>query len=119
MGWRDIVMCSIFAIALPIGQAMFKWASIYNTRLEGPFVLKLLQNWPLMCAFAWYGMTAVFWFYILTRLPLSSAYVFSMLGSGLVPIMAWLIFKEQLSWHFIVGFGLMMVGFAVVMQGRT
>lgn len=112
-------MCSAFAVALPIGQVMFKWAANYNARLEGSFVLRLLQNWPLMMAFAWYAATAIFWFYILTRLPLSSAYVFSMLGAGLVPLMGWLIFKEQLTWQFAAGFGLMLAGFLVVMQGRT
>ncbi|MDP3749239.1 MAG: hypothetical protein Q8Q88_19560 [Phenylobacterium sp.] len=119
MGVKDFLMCTAFAVALPIGQAMFKWAAIYNERLEGPFFLKLLRNYPLMGAFGWYGLTAVFWFYILTRLPLSGAYVFSMLGSGLVPLMAWLIFKEQLTWQFAAGFGLMLVGFLVVMQGRA
>ncbi len=118
MSWREFLMCTAFAVALPIGQVMFKWAAIYNERLEGPFVLRLLQNWPLMTAFAWYAATAVFWFYILTRLPLAGAYVFSMLGAGLVPLAAWLIFKEQLNWQFAVGFGLMLVGFLVIMQGR-
>jgi drug/metabolite transporter (DMT)-like permease len=119
MTWREFLMCLAFAFALPIGQAMFKWAAIYSARLEGPFALKLLQNWPLMIAFGWYALTAVFWFYILTRLPLANAYVFSMLGSGLVPLIAWLIFKEQLTWQFVVGFGLMLIGFVVVMQGRA
>jgi drug/metabolite transporter (DMT)-like permease len=64
-------------------------------------------------------MTAIFWFYILTRLPLSSAYLFSMVGSGLVPLVAWLVFKEQLNWQFAAGFALMLIGFAVVMQGRA
>lgn len=119
MGWRDFLMCSAFAFALPVGQLMFKFAANYQARLEGPFLIRLLQNWPLMGAFAWYGLTAVFWFYILTRQPLSLAYLFSMVGSALVPIAAWLIFKEQLNWQFAAGFGLMLLGFAVVMLGRA
>lgn len=116
MHWKDALLCSVFAVALPVGQVMFKWASIYNTRLEGPFILRVLQNWPLMGAFAWYGVTALFWFYVLTRVPLSSAYMFSLVGSALVPLAAWLIFKEAFSWQMAIGYGLMLAGLVVVVS---
>ena len=69
-------------------------------------------------AFAWYGLTAFFWFYILTRVPLSLAYAFSIVGSGLVPLVAWLVFKEPLDWRFAAGYLLMLTGFAVIMSGQ-
>lgn len=112
-------MCVAFAVALPAGQAMFKLAAVYQQRLEGPFLLKLLKNYPLMGAFAWYGLTAVFWFYILTRVPLSNAYVFSLLGSALVPLIAVLVFKEPVSWRLVLGFVLMFAGVFLVAQPRT
>lgn len=118
MGLKDTLLCSVFAIALPIGQLMFKWAAIYNARLEGALPLRLIRNWPLLGAFAWYGVTALFWFYILTRVPLSNAYGFSILGSALVPLMAWVIFKEPASWKFAVGYGLMLAGFLVILQAK-
>jgi drug/metabolite transporter (DMT)-like permease len=115
MGLKDTLLCSVFAVALPVGQAMFKWAAIYNTRLEGPFALRVLQNWPLFGAFAWYGMTALLWFYVLTRVPLSSAYLFSLMGSALVPLIAWAVFKEPFSWPMLAGYALMLAGLTVVM----
>ena len=115
MGLKDSLLCGVVAIALPIGQAMFKWAAVYNGGLEGPFVLRLLRNYPLMAAFAWYGLTALFWFYVLTRVPLSIAYTFSILGAALVPLIAWLVFKEPLSWSFAIGYGLMIAGFGIIM----
>ena len=116
MHWKDAVLCSVFAVALPLGQVMFKYASIYNTRLEGPFLLRVLQNWPLIGAFAWYGVTALLWFYVLTRVPLSSAYAFSLAGSCLVPLAGWLVFKEQASWSMIAGYGLMIAGLFLVVR---
>nr|QQZ49918.1 EamA family transporter [Phenylobacterium glaciei] len=71
-----------------------------------------------MGAFGWYGLTALVWFYILTRTPLSTAYAFSILGSALVPVMAWVIFKEPASWKFAVGYGLMLAGFLVILQAK-
>lgn len=119
MKFQDFLLCSVFSLALPAGQAMFKWAAIYNERLSGPIVWRLATNWPLLGAFAWYGMTALLWFYILTRVPLSSAYACSVLGSGLVPLVAWLVFKESLSWQFAAGYLLMLAGLLVIMLGRA
>lgn len=114
----DYLLCAGFAVALPIGQLLFKWAALYQAQLAGPMPWKLLRNFPLMGAFGWYGLTALVWFYILTRTPLSTAYAFSILGSALVPLMAWVIFKEPASWKFAVGYGLMLAGFLVILQAR-
>ena len=117
--WKEAALCASFAVALPIGQTLFKWAAQYNEKLSGNLVIRLISNGPLIGAFAWYGLTALVWFYILTRVPLSTAYVFSILGSGLVPLIAWLVFKEPIGWRFAAGYALMMVGFAVIMQGQA
>lgn len=119
MNLKDAALCAGFAIALPIGQTLFKAAALYNARLTGPLPLRLIGNWPLIGAFAWYGFTALFWFYILTRVPLSFAYTFSIVGSGLVPLIAWLVFREPLDWRFAAGYVLMLAGFAVIMQGQV
>lgn len=119
MKLADVGLCVGCALALPLGQAMFKYAAIYNARLSGPLVLRVITNWPLIAAFAWYGITALVWFYTLTRVPLSIAYVFSIAGSALVPLTAWLVFKEPLSWRFAAGYALMMVGFVVIMTAQA
>jgi multidrug transporter EmrE-like cation transporter len=118
MSWKDMLLCAGFSLALPVGQTLFKFAAVNNARLSGPLVVRLVSNLPLLGAFAWYGLTALFWFYILTRVPLSLAYAFSIVGSGLVPLVAWLVFKEPLDWRFALGYVLMLAGFAVIMQGQ-
>ena len=118
MTLKEVLLCAGFSVALPIGQTLFKFAAIQNERLSGPLALRLAANGPLIGAFAWYGLTALFWFYILTRVPLSTAYAFSIVGSGLVPLVAWWVFKEPLDWRFAVGYVIMLVGFGVIMQGQ-
>ena len=118
MTWKDALLCAGFSLALPVGQTLFKFAALAHAKMSGPLPMRLITNLPLMSAFAWYGLTALFWFYILTRVPLSFAYAFSIVGSGLVPLMAWLVFKEPLDWRFAVGYVLMLAGFAVIMQGQ-
>jgi multidrug transporter EmrE-like cation transporter len=118
MSWKDMLLCAGFSLALPVGQTLFKFAAVTNARLSGPLPIRLISNLPLLGAFAWYGLTALFWFYILTRVPLSLAYAFSIVGSGLVPLVAWLVFKEPLDWRFALGYVLMLAGFTVIMQGQ-
>ncbi|MDP3660864.1 hypothetical protein [Phenylobacterium sp.] len=116
MPLKDLLLCASFAVVLPAGQAMFKWAAVHHASLQGDLATRLLHNYPLMAAFAWYGASALLWFYILTRVPLSAAYPVAILGSGLVPLVAWLLFKEPLSWRFAVGYGVMLVGFLIIVR---
>ena len=116
MSPKDVALCSVFAVALPLGQMLFKWGAVYNERLSGPFLARVVVNYPLIGAFAWYGVTALLWFYVLTRVPLSSAYAFSLVGSCLVPLAGWLVFKEQASWSMVAGYGLMIAGLFLVVR---
>jgi multidrug transporter EmrE-like cation transporter len=120
MSPKDIALCAAFAIAMPMGQAFFKWAAVTDqSRAGAPLVMRLATNVPLLLALAWYGLTALVWFYILTRLPLSRAYAFALAGTGLVPIIGWLIFKEPMSWRIAVGYLLMLAGLWVVQSQGT
>jgi drug/metabolite transporter (DMT)-like permease len=113
---KDMALCSVFAVALPLGQMLFKWGAVYNERLSGPFLARVIVNYPLIGAFAWYGVTALLWFYVLTRVPLSLAYGFSLVGSCLVPLVGWLVFKEQATWTMAAGYLLMMAGLFLVVR---
>ena len=114
MTLREALLCMGFSLALPIGQTMFKWAALQNERQQGPLLVRLITNGPLIGALAWYGVTALFWFYILTRVPLSRAYPFALAGTGLVPLIAWLAFREPFNWGVLAGYGLMLAGLVVI-----
>ena len=53
---KDIGLCSVFAVALPLGQVLFKWGAVYDKQLAGPFLVRVVQNYPLIGAFAWYAL---------------------------------------------------------------
>jgi multidrug transporter EmrE-like cation transporter len=111
---KDLVVCAAFALVLPTGQTLFKWGAVYNETLSGDFVGRILQNYPLMIALAWYGLSALLWFYILTRVPLSAAYPFALAGGAIVPLVGWLVFKEPASWTMVAGYLLMLVGLGLI-----
>ena len=118
MSPREMLMCSGFALALPIGQTMFKWAALHHERTSGPVLIRLMVNVPLLVALAWYAVTALAWFYVLTRVPLSRAYPFALAGTGLVPLIGWLVFHEPVSWRLGAGYVLMLAGLAL-MQSQS
>jgi drug/metabolite transporter (DMT)-like permease len=111
---KDLFLCLGFAVALPAGQMLFKFAADHSRAIQGGLVQKVVFNPPLIAAFAWYGLTALLWFYILTRVPLSAAYPFSILGSALVPILAWVLFRETISPQVWLGFAIMLGGFTLI-----
>ena len=116
MGAVDLLLCSAFALMLPAGQLMFKWAAMHPPAPGATAAGALLQRWRLWTALGWYGVTALFWFYILTRVPLSAAFPFSIAGSALVPLAAGLAFGEKLSWRYAAGYALMLAGLFVAVS---
>lgn len=117
MGGIDVLLCSAFALMLPAGQLMLKWAAMHPAAAGAPLMSALMQRWRLGAALGWYGLTALFWFYILTRTPLSAAFPFSIAGSALVPLAAGLVFGERLSWRYAGGYALMLTGLFVAVSG--
>jgi drug/metabolite transporter (DMT)-like permease len=87
-----------------------------HATLPGPVFERLWQNPQLFGAFAWYGASAVLWVYILTRVPLSLAYPVAILGSGLVPLLAWAVFREPIGWRMAIGYALMLAGLVLTQQ---
>lgn len=106
----DLARLAAYAAMVPVGQLLFKFASLRHHELEGPVLWRLAQNLPLAGAFAWYGVSAVLWLAILRRTPLSAAYPAAIVGAALVPPLAWAAFGEPLSWAMAGGYLLMLAG---------
>ncbi len=107
---KDIILCLAFSITMPVGQLLFKWAANNYNLVEGPPFPRILYNYALWGAFGWYAITALLWFYILTKVPLTLAYPASLLGAGIVPLLAWAVFGEPLSWRLLAGYVLLLAG---------
>lgn len=119
MSLADILLCSVFALTLPAGQLMFKWAALGRDVARPAVGLAMLANPRLMLAGVWYGFTALFWFYVLTRVAFTLAYPFAIAGSALVPVLARLVFKEPLSRVMLGGYVLVFTGLALVVWGKV
>ncbi|MFD1192280.1 MULTISPECIES: hypothetical protein [Phenylobacterium] len=114
MAVGDILLCAVFAGTLPVGQLLFKWAAMSRDPDRPAVGLAMLTNPRLILAGAWYGFTALFWFFVLTRVAFNRAYPFAILGSALVPVLAHLVFKEPLTRAMLAGYALVFAGLALV-----
>ena len=115
----EIAMCAVFALTLPTGQLLFKWAADYQAPPRETIAARLASHWRLGLACGWYGLTALFWFFVLTLVPLSEAYPFAIAGSALVPLAAALVFREPVSWRYAAGYALLLAGLALAIRGAA
>ena len=107
----QIMLCAGYALSLAAGQILFKMAADAWVRESGPqaTLLSALSPWAV-AAGVWYAGVSILWMYILRSVDLSRAYVFVLAGSALVPIVAWLLFKEELTARYAAGAALILLG---------
>lgn len=107
----QILLCAGYALSLAAGQILFKLAADAWVRASGPqaTLLSAVSPWAIAAA-VWYAGVSVLWLYILRTVDLSRAYVFVLAGSALVPIIAWLLFKEALPPRYLAGAALILIG---------
>jgi len=104
----QITLSIIFALSLAAGQVLFK-KTADTWSAAGTGIMGIVSPW-LFAALALYGAATLLWIYILRSAPLSQAYVFSLLGSAIVPVAGFVIFKEPLSLRYAIGASLVLVG---------
>jgi drug/metabolite transporter (DMT)-like permease len=108
-----LVLCSVTpAVA---GQLILKYAiGRMNLSMEetGPvgYYVRLFTTPLVLLGFLMYGVSSLFWLFILSKLPLSLAYPLVSMGYVLVVFFSWLLLREQ------VGIG-RMLGVAVICCG--
>ncbi|MEM6415334.1 MAG: transporter [Pseudomonadota bacterium] len=112
MTLKHALLCLVFAASLSVGQVLFKFsANAWNSNAaESRGFISSILTPSFVAAIAVYGLTTILWVYILRSVPLSKAYVFSFLGSSIVPLLATYFFNEPLSVKYYFGFAIMLGG---------
>ncbi len=109
-----VVACLVFASSLAVGQILFKLAAgDLKQRLPLGWVEAMFSPW-LVSAIVLYVASTALWLYILSHLPLSRAYPFTLLGATLVPLLAWRVLGESLPGPYLLGLALVLAGLAII-----
>lgn len=112
-----LVLCSVTpAVA---GQLILKYAiGRLNLSMEetGPigYYVKLFTTPIVLLGFLMYGVSSLFWLFILSKLPLSLAYPLVSMGYVLVVFFSWLLLREHVSIARIIGVGIICCGVALL-----
>lgn len=115
---RYYILGAVFALALAIGQILFKLAAgQLGTDGEPMGFVRSLFSLPMISACTLYAASVILYTFILREVPLSRAFLFSLAGSALVPLLAFLIFKEAFTVRYAVGAALMLVGLSISLTG--
>lgn len=114
MQMRYYLFGAVFALALAIGQVLFKHAAGQMGPDGEPLnFVRLLFTWPMISACILYAASVILYTYILREVPLSRAFLFSLASAALVPALAAVFFKEVLTLRYGIGAGLIILGLSV------
>lgn len=78
---------------------------------------RVIRNPFIIIGFISFGLGAVFWLAVLSRVPLSIAYPILALSYFVVVVEAWLLLHERVTWKRMVGVLVIIVG--VIMVGLS
>ncbi len=75
---------------------------------------RVLRNPYIWLGFIGFGLGAVFWLAVLSRVPLSIAYPLLALSYFVVVVEAWLFLHERVTWKRMLGVTVIVIGVVVV-----
>ena len=113
---NQIYLPMIAALISAFGQVLLKYAMLKHGQItHSPSGLFSLFTEPsLAVALALYAGALLMWLQVLSKVPLSVAYPVLALTYAIVPILAFLFFRERISWSQIAGIAFVLIGVAIM-----
>ncbi len=103
------------AIALGItGQVIYKYGAL---KLQEFDLLQIITNPYFILGSVFYGISAILWFWSLSKLELSFAYPFLAISYVAIMTIGILVFKEQLLLSKIIGITFIITGLIIMYLG--
>jgi drug/metabolite transporter (DMT)-like permease len=111
----DFVLLVGYAVALSMGQLLFKLAAP-ATKVPGfaAAIRGLLMSPAFVGGALLYAALMFYWTWLLGRVPLNYAYPIVALCFVLVPLMSWLVFGERAGAMYFVGLLFIVIGVAII-----
>ncbi len=107
-----------YSVFMSLGQIAFKYISFNLLPATSTMdaVVRMLSSVGFWAIGALYGLSMVYWIWLLSQVPLSLAYPFASLAMIIVPVLSWLLFSEPLTIRYFMGVLLIMAGIALVVR---
>lgn len=112
MTYFVVIMC---AIGISAGQILFKLCS--SDVVKSKANISATAVFTFACAILIYGFTSIAWVWVLQKIELNKAYPFMALAFVLVPLASHYLFSDELSYQYVVGVVLVVMGIIVLTTG--
>jgi drug/metabolite transporter (DMT)-like permease len=113
-----ILLVTLFSVGMGTGQLLLKFSAQRQLPNEhqGLFarLLSLASDWPFLLGAASYGVLLIFWVWLLTFIPLSRAYPFTIISLAVASLGGWYFFGETLTPRFIAGLAVIGIGLIIL-----
>ena len=110
-----IALTLLCVTGIACGQLLFKKAAA--AMAGAPSLQAQMLNGWLCSALVLYGVMTLLWIWILRHAPLHIAYPFMGLTILIVPVLAWALLGEPLTWQTLAGGALILAGVALASTG--
>lgn len=110
IAFLSVSLSAVGQLFMKIGMTAPAGASLSSP----PSFSASILNPYVIAGFAAYGVGAILWLKVLSRMELSVAYPLVSIGFVLVVLLSWVVLKEQVSIARIFGVALIMTGVTVV-----
>jgi multidrug transporter EmrE-like cation transporter len=111
----NILLLIGFTIIMSAGQILFKVAADRAEAINNASsLLRLSMSVYFLGALILYGIATILWILILQQVPISRAYPFAAVGFALIPAAGVAFFGETVSWQYLMGAVLIILGICVI-----
>ena len=113
----SVALSSGSQIILKLGMTSREIQSSIYSGDPAQIALSIGTSPPVIAGLACFGLSAILWLFVLSRVPLSSAYPFVSLGILVTVLASWLLLGETISLAKIGGVGFIIGGILLVAAG--
>lgn len=114
----QIIMLMLFSVGMGLGQLLLKFsAHRQSVNVDSNLIIRLISlcyDWTFLLGVVMYGLLLFYWVWLLTFLPLSRAYPFTILSLVVVAVGGALFFQEPLTLRYVIGLLIISIGLLVL-----
>ena len=117
----ELFMIMIFSVGMGLGQLLLKFSAqrqLANAQSDWLFrLVSLFCDWTFLLGVATYGLLLIYWVWLLTFIPLSIAYPFTLLSIVIATLGGYVLFQESISVNFLAGLTFICIGLFILSRG--
>ena len=115
MNYVQVTYIGFVVLTIVVGQILFKMSASGVVLDQGIIqMLSSLLNWRFVSATVIYALGTVVWVVLLKSVPLSRAYPFIAVSFAVMPLIAYVLFDENINVQYLLGLLMFLAGLLII-----